>query len=122
MVIPLRSRIRSWLDVHNGLLRAYILQSSYSGRFLRPERNIRQTIMFTDLESDYINPIHLCEKLNWVRHHGESTTPTHVLLASPKCHRLVCASREWSTCVPDDTIPNYWSMDGLLAERAFGCI
>jgi len=23
------------------------------------------TIMFADLESDYINPIHLCEKLNW---------------------------------------------------------
>ncbi len=49
--------------VYHGFLRAFFVSS-----FVKPNNFLlRQIIMFSDLECDYINPIDLCNKLNQVR-------------------------------------------------------
>jgi hypothetical protein len=70
--------------------------------------------MFSDLESDYINPIDLCNKLNQV---------SSVFLQEPPLESVgvVCPSRVRRTRVPSSMFPIIRAMDGFTPERtSFG--
>ncbi len=63
LAFPLRRAHGSRVIVHHGFLRA-----SFFSQFVKLiVFLLRQIIMFSDLECDYINPIDLCNKLNQVR-------------------------------------------------------
>ena len=63
LALPLRGAHGRRIIVHHGILRAcFVFQFLKLIVFL-----LRQIIMFSDLECDYINPIDLCNKLNQVR-------------------------------------------------------
>ena len=68
LAIPVCGPILGWFAVWHGLLCEQNL--SQEGLYGRPVLMVVspcKVIMFSDLESDYINPIDLCNKLNQVR-------------------------------------------------------
>ena len=63
LALSLRSAHGCRIIVHHGFLReSFVSQPLNLIVFI-----LRQIIMFSDLECDYINPIDLCNKLNQVR-------------------------------------------------------
>lgn len=71
--------------------------------------------MFSDLESDYINPIDLCNKLNQV---SSRIFPQESHLQSVG---VVCPSGERRTRVPSSMFPVIWAMGGAASEcTSFG--
>lgn len=71
--------------------------------------------MFSDLEMDYINPIDLCNRLNYVilPSTGASITLTHC---------LVCPTRTRGACFLDTRFSILRPMDSLLMERTITCM
>lgn len=75
--------------------------------------------MFSDLESDYINPIDMCNKLNQVRLDPFVASPS---LGADWITCSVHTPRTYCTRFPCSAISTLWSMDSISTERAFACI
>ena len=67
--------------------------------------------MFSDLETDYINPIDFCNKMNKVR----GMLVLYVLLLNSGC--LVRDTRGRRTRVPCPLLPALGPMDGIPLKR-----
>ena len=70
--LPIFRALGCGSDVHGGVFRAYEA-SHVALKFLTI---FAQVIMFSDLETDYINPIDFCNKMNKV----------HIHISAPHLH------------------------------------
>ena len=73
LVVPLRAAIDGCTLIYHGLfcelVFGFLLHDTIpnmSSKFIQFADPIAQVIMYSDLESDYINPIDLCNKINQV--------------------------------------------------------
>ena len=118
LALPLRSAHGCRVTVHHGFLCASFVSSCLKLIVFL----LRQIIMFSDLECDYINPIDLCNKLNQVR---LTLCLLFILLTCDGGPRrvlaLVCHSRKLCPCLFDDTVPGLWSMDCIPSQRTVTC-